>query len=142
MRKVKVGDTVTVNYVGKLEDGTIFDSSLTEGREPLKSTLGEGQLIPGFENELLEMSVGEKKTITISPQYAYGLKLDHLIFDVEKSQIPDGIKVGETLQANSSKGTVVVTVVQVNENSVTLDANHPLAGKELIFDLEVVDIIE
>lgn len=140
MKKVQNGDTVIVNYTGKLEDGTIFDSSLNEGREPLTSTLGQGQLIPGFENGLIDMIVGETKTIEIEPEQAYGHIMEQLVSVVDKSQVPMDVKVGDTLQGQSSQGPVVVTVIEVNENTITLDANHPLAGKKLIFDLEVVGI--
>jgi len=140
MKKVQNGDTVIVNYTGRLEDGTIFDSSLNEGREPLTSTLGQGQLISGFENGLMEMIVGEKKTIEIEPENAYGHVMEQLISVVDKTQVPVDVKVGDTLQGQSAQGPIVVTVIEVNENTITLDANHPLAGKKLIFDLEIMGI--
>lgn len=140
MRKVQNGDTVTVNYTGRLEDGSIFDSSLLEGREPLTSILGQGQLIPGFENGLIDMVVGETKTIEIEPNNAYGERMEHLITEVNKNQVPETIQVGETLQGNTPNGPIIVKVVEVNEETVTLDANHPLAGQKLIFDLELVGI--
>ncbi len=140
MKKIQIGDTVTVNYTGKLEDGTIFDSSLNEGREPLKSILGQGQLIPGFENGLLEMSVGEKKTIEIEALQAYGPYHDDGVITVPRSQFPPNVQIGETLQGNTERGPVTVKVIDVNESSVTIDANHPLAGKKLIFELEVLEI--
>jgi FKBP-type peptidyl-prolyl cis-trans isomerase 2 len=140
MKKVQIGDTVTVNYTGKLVDGTIFDSSLTEGREPLVSVLGQGQLIPGFENGLVDMVVGETKTIEIEPENAYGQRIEQLISEVSKSQVPEGVGVGETLQGMSPQGPIMVKVVEINESTVLLDANHPLAGEKLIFDLEVMGI--
>ena len=140
MKKVQNGDTVIVNYTGRLEDGTIFDSSLNEGREPLTSTLGQGQLISGFENGLMEMVVGEKKTIEIDPEQAYGYNLEHLVSKVGKNQVPEGINVGDTLQGQGPQGPIIVRVVEIDEEGVTLDANHPLAGQKLIFDLEVVGI--
>lgn len=140
MKKVQVGDTVTVNYTGRLEDGTIFDSSLNEGREPLTSTLGQGQLIPGFEQGLIDMLVGETKTIEIEPENAYGEYVAEMITTVAKNQVPETIQVGETLQGNTPNGPIIVKVLEVNEDTVTLDANHPLAGKKLIFDLEVMGI--
>jgi FKBP-type peptidyl-prolyl cis-trans isomerase 2 len=140
MRKVQNGDTITVNYTGRLEDGSVFDSSLMEGREPLTSTLGQGQLIHGFENGLIDMVVGETKTIEIEPENAYGQRFEHLITEVNKNQVPETIQVGETLQGNTPNGPIIVKVVDVNDETVTLDANHPLAGQKLIFDLELVGI--
>ena len=140
MKQIQLGDTVIVNYTGRLEDGSIFDSSLNEGREPLKSTLGQGQLIQGFETGLLNMVIGEKKTIEITPENAYGEYNPEMTTIVGKNQVPETIQVGETLQGNTPNGPIIVRVLEVTENSVTLDANHPLAGKKLIFDLEVVDI--
>jgi hypothetical protein len=140
MKQIQLGDTVTVNYTGKLEDGSIFDSSLNEGREPLKSTLGQGQLIQGFENGLLNMIVGETKTIEIEPENAYGEYNPDMTTIVGRNQVPETIQVGETLQGNTPNGPIIVTVLEITEDSVILDANHPLAGKKLIFDLEVVDI--
>jgi FKBP-type peptidyl-prolyl cis-trans isomerase SlpA len=123
-----------------LEDGTIFDSSLNEGREPLTSTLGQGQLISGFEDGLIDMVVGETKTIEIEPENAYGNYQSEMITIVSKSQVPETIQVGETLQGNTPNGPIIVKVIEVTDDSVTLDANHPLAGKKLIFDLEVMGI--
>ena len=140
MKKIQAGDTVIVNYTGRLEDGTIFDSSLNEGREPLTSTLGQGQLISGFEEGLIDMIVGETKTIEIEPENAYGNYQEEMITIVAKNQVPETIQVGETLQGNTPNGPIIVKVVEVTDDSVTLDANHPLAGKKLIFDLEVMGI--
>ena len=140
MKKIQNGDTVIVNYTGRLEDGTIFDSSLIEGREPLTSTLGQGQLISGFENGLMEMIVGENKTIEIEPENAYGNYIPEMVTLVGLNQVPEGVKVGETLQGNTPNGPINVLVKEINENGVVLDANHPLAGKKLIFDLEVMGI--
>lgn len=140
MRKVKLGDNVTVNYTGKLEDGSIFDTSLTEGREPLSATLGQGQLIEGFENGLLEMSVGESKTIEIEPEQAYGLYNPELRTKIGRAQFPPNVQVGETLQGNSPNGPIIVKVWEVDEETVTIDANHPLAGQKLVFEVEVTNI--
>jgi peptidylprolyl isomerase len=140
MRKVKLGDNVTVNYTGKLEDGSIFDTSLTEGREPLSATLGQGQLIEGFENGLLEMSVGESKTIQIDPEQAYGLYNPELRTKINRTQFPPNVQVGETLQGNSPNGPIIVKVWEVDEETVTIDANHPLAGQKLVFEVEVTNI--
>lgn len=142
MQKVQNGNTVSVNYTGKLEDGTVFDSSVVEGREPLKVTLGQGQLIPGFENALMEMSIGDKKTIELEPNEAYGPVINEMVIEVAKNQVPEGVEVGQMLQGMGPMGPVNVKVVEVNEETVKIDGNHPLAGKKLIFDLEVVEIHE
>jgi FKBP-type peptidyl-prolyl cis-trans isomerase SlpA len=140
MKKVLSDSTVTVNYTGRLEDGTIFDSSMVEGREPMTAKLGEGRLIKGFEEGLVEMSEGDTKTVEIESAEAYGEYLDYLIQEVEKSQMPGEVEVGMPLQAQTEMGVVQFVVKEINENTVVLDANHPLAGKKLIFDLEVVSI--
>ena len=140
MKKIQNGDTVVVNYTGRLEDGTVFDSSLNEGREPLKAQLGQGLLIKGFEDGLLEMSEGDKRTIEIESKDAYGDVIEEMIAEVPKEQIPEGINVGDMLQASGPVGPVNVRVVDIKENVVVVDANHPLAGKKLIFDLEVVSV--
>jgi len=142
MKKIQVGDSVTVDYTGKLEDGTIFDSSLTEGREPLSAKLGEGKLIKGFEDGLIGMSVGETKTIEIEPENAYGSYNELMIAEVPKQNMPENVKAGETLQGMSPQGPVIVKVLEVKDDVIIIDANHPLAGKKLIFDLEVVGISE
>jgi FKBP-type peptidyl-prolyl cis-trans isomerase SlpA len=140
MKKVLSDSTVTVNYTGRLEDGTIFDSSMVEGREPMTAKLGEGRLIKGFEEGLVDMSEGDKKTVEIESVEAYGEYLDYLLQEVEKSQMPGEVEVGMPLQAQTEMGVVQFVVKEVKETSVVLDANHPLAGKKLIFDLEVVSI--
>jgi FKBP-type peptidyl-prolyl cis-trans isomerase 2 len=140
MKKVDVNSTVTVNYTGKLEDGSIFDSSLNPGREPLSAELGQGSLIPGFEKGLIGMEEGEKKTITIPCVEAYGEFNEQLIAEVDKTQVPETIEVGQMLQTMTPQGPMNVVVKEVGEDKVVLDANHPLAGKDLTFDLEVVSI--
>ena len=140
MKKIKDGDTVSVNYTGKLEDGTVFDSSLTEGRTPLKVTLGQNQLIKGFENGLIDMSEGENKTIEIEHSEAYGPHIPELVVEIPKTNVPTDVEIGQILQGNSTQGPVNVTVIEIKEDVVILDGNHPLAGKKLIFDLEVVGI--
>ena len=140
MKKVLSDSTVTVNYTGRLEDGTIFDSSTVEGREPMTTKLGQGQLIKGFEEGLVDMSEGDKKTVEIESAEAYGEYLDYLIQEVEKSQMPGEVEVGMPLQAQTEMGVVQFVVKVVKDETVVLDANHPLAGKKLIFDLEVVSI--
>jgi FKBP-type peptidyl-prolyl cis-trans isomerase 2 len=140
MKKVETTSKVKVHYTGRLEDGTIFDTSIAEGREPLEVELGLGQLIKGFEAGLIDMSEGEKKTIEISVEDAYGDPRPEFINEIPKANVPEGIQVGESLQGMGPQGPVNVQVIAVNEETVTLDANHPLAGKNLIFDLEVVSI--
>jgi FKBP-type peptidyl-prolyl cis-trans isomerase SlpA len=140
MRKIQNGDTVKVHYTGKLEDGTIFDSSLVEGREPLETVLGQGQLIKGFEAGLIDMSEGETKTIEIESADAYGDVNPEMVTEVPRVNVPEGVKEGEMLQGMGPMGPVNVKVTEVKEDMVVLDANHPLAGKKLIFDLQVVGI--
>ena len=140
MKKVLSDSTVTVNYTGRLEDGTIFDSSTVEGREPMTTKLGQGQLIKGFEEGLVDMSEGDKKTVEIESSEAYGEYLDYLIQEVEKSQMPGEVEVGMPLQAQTEMGVVQFVVKEVKDETVVLDANHPLAGTKLIFDLELVSI--
>ncbi len=141
MSTAKQGDTVQVHYTGTLEDGTVFDSS--EGREPLSFTLGEGQVIPGFEAAALGMEVGETKQARIEVGEAYGERRDDLLLEVPREQLPDGleVEVGTPLQLQQPDGRAVpVTVSELDEQQVTLDANHPLAGQPLTFELTLVDI--
>lgn len=141
MSQVKKNDTVKVHYTGKLADGQIFDSS--EGKDPIEFTLGEGQLIPGFENGLIDMKLNEKKTINIPKEEAYGEPREELIQEVEKSQLPPEIapEVGMGLVSKGPDGREMnLLVAEVKENTIVVDGNHPLAGKDLIFDLEVVEI--
>lgn len=140
MKKVETNSSVKVNYTGRLEDGTVFDTSIVEGREPLDVQLGQGQLIPGFENGLIGMSEGEKKTIEIESPEAYGDPNPEFVNEIPKASVPEAVQVGESLQGMGPMGPINVKVVAVNEDTVTLDANHPLAGKKLIFDLEVLTI--
>ena len=140
MKKVLSDSTVTVNYTGRLEDGTIFDSSMVEGREPMTTKLGEGRLIKGFEDGLVDMSEGDKKTVEIESAEAYGEYLDYLIQEVEKTQMPGEVEVGMPLQAQTEMGMIQFVVKEIKDETVVLDANHPLAGKKLIFDLELVSI--
>lgn len=142
MTQVKENNTVKVNYTGKLANGQVFDTS--EGREPLEFTLGQGQLIPGFEKGVIDMKLNEKKTITIAKEEAYGEVNKDLIQEVKKTELPQDMtpEVGMGLVSKSPDGREVnLMVTEVKEDSIVVDANHPLAGKELIFDLEVVDII-
>jgi FKBP-type peptidyl-prolyl cis-trans isomerase SlpA len=140
MSKVNSNSTVTVNYTGRLEDGSIFDSSLTEGREPLKATLGQGQLISGFENGLVDMTIGDKKTIEIPHTEAYGDVNPELFVEIPKTQVPEGVEAGARLQTFGPNGPSIVQVMEVKDETVVIDANHPLAGKKLIFDLELLEV--
>ena len=142
MKKVLNDSTVTVHYTGKLEDGTIFDTSLAEGREPLTTNLGQGQLIKGFESGLIDMLEGDKKTIEIEPNDAYGEYSTDRVTTISKTQVPPDVKVGETLQGMSSQGPIIIKILEIDGDVVVIDANHPLAGKKLIFDLELLEITE
>lgn len=140
--QVKDGDTVQINYTGKLSDGTVFDTSV--GSTPLEFKLGAGTVIPGFEKAVLGMKVGEKKTITIPMNEAYGPHQADLVMEIPRDQLSKDLvpAVGQHLQSTSKDGqTIVVTVTKVTDTTITVDANHPLAGKDLTFDLELVKIL-
>lgn len=142
MAQAKQGDTVNVHYTGKLNDGTVFDSS--EGRDPLQFVIGEGHVIPGFEEAVTDMNPGDSKTVTIPANQAYGPRRDEMVLVLDKSQFPPEIdpEVGEQLEMRQPDGqSFIVTVTNVSSSDVTLDANHPLAGKDLIFDIQLVNII-
>ena len=141
MTTAKSGDSVNVHYTGTLDDGTTFDSS--KGREPLTFTLGSGMVIAGFDDAVTGMAVGETKTVTFPPEEAYGPVQPEMIQQVERSNIPAEIElaVGVQLQAGGpGQQPMIVTVVELDEETVTLDANHALAGKALTFELELVSI--
>jgi peptidylprolyl isomerase len=142
MSQAKAGDTVRIHYTGTLEDGTQFDSS--SGRDPLEFSLGSGQVIPGFDNAVDGMSVGETKSISIEPGDAYGERHDQLVQEVPKSVLPEEVDatVGMQLQGQSAEGQMTrFTVTAVTEDTITVDANHPLAGQKLNFDIELVEIV-
>ena len=141
MSTAKKGDTVKVHYTGKLKDDTVFDSS--RDREPLEFTVGAGQMIEGFDNAVEGMEKGASKKVEIPSDQAYGGKREDMIVKVEKSQLPADIKpeVGMQLQASQENGhTQILTVTEIEDNHVVLDGNHPLAGKDLIFDIELMEI--
>lgn len=143
MTKAKQGDTVHVHYTGSLKDGTVFDSS--DGRDPLSFTLGSGQVIPGFEGAVDGMALNEKKNVTIPVDQAYGPRNEELVLTVPKNQVPADInpEVGMKLQMQGpGDNPVVVEVVEVADEHIKLDANPPLAGKDLTFDIELVKIDE
>ncbi|GAB2773863.1 peptidylprolyl isomerase [Rhabdobacter roseus] len=142
MKKAQSGDTVQVHYKGTLPDGQLFDSSA--GREPLSFQLGSGQVIPGFDEGVTGMEVGDKKTIQIPSENAYGAVNEDLVIHFDRSQIPSDIplEIGTTLNMHQEGNGQVIQVVvkEVQEAHVILDANHPLAGQDLIFELELVGI--
>jgi FKBP-type peptidyl-prolyl cis-trans isomerase 2 len=143
MAQVKNGDTVTVHYTGRLEDGTVFDSSAN--RDPLQFTLGEDLLIPGFEQAVLGMSAGESKTVEVSADQAYGLHQEEMVVDIDRQEFPPHFqpKVGQQLQIPQSDSRVTrLIVTAVSEQKVTLDANHPLAGRDLTFDIQLLEIVQ
>jgi len=137
----KKGDRVKVHYTGKLNDGSIFDSS--EGREPLEFTLGSGATIRGFENAVYGMDIGQSKTVTIPSAEAYGEYKDGLVIIFDRDQLPSGMspRVGDQLQMQTpSGGATIVTVTATSDKNITIDANHPLAGKDLTFEIRLVEV--
>ncbi|BDD06297.1 FKBP-type peptidyl-prolyl cis-trans isomerase [Aureibacter tunicatorum] len=143
MSQVKNGDAVKVHYTGRLTDGTVFDSS--EGREPLGFQAGAGQMIKGFDAAVIGMAIGDKKTVNIPAAEAYGERNPDAILEFPKSSLPEEIKpeLGMKLFAQSPNGQPMqVTVVEITDENIKVDANHELAGKELVFDIEMVSINE
>lgn len=142
MQQAQSGDKVKVHYHGTLRSGETFDSS--QGREPLEFTVGSGQVIKGFDDGVRGMQVGEKKTVQIPVQDAYGEKSSEMVFEFPKSQFPADMspEIGaQLMMSNGSGQSFPVTITEVKEDSVLLDANHPLAGQDLIFDIELVEIV-
>ncbi len=140
MTAVKAGDTVRIHYTGTLADGTTFDSS--EGRDPLEFTVGSGQIIPGLDAALPGMEVGEQKKVEVAPDAAYGQKDPEAVQPVPRTDIPDHIPldIGTQLQVQDGSGRVAqVQVAEVTDETVVLDMNHPLAGENLTFDIELVE---
>jgi peptidylprolyl isomerase len=136
---IKAGDTISVNYTGRFEDGEVFDSS--EGREPLKFTVGEGQLIAGFDKAVVGLKAGDKTTVTIAPEEGYGEHRPEMIIEVPKERVPENMEVavGQRLHLRDPEGRPVpAEVIEITETAIRLDANHPMAGKTLTFDIEVV----
>lgn len=141
MAQAKPGDKVTIHYTGKLEDGNVFASS--KQGEPVKFTIGQGQIVPGVEEAVNGMKPGESKTVKITSDKAYGLYREDLTQQIPKNDFPGDVepKVGQRLNVRQKGGeTITVSVSDVSENSVTIDANHPLAGKDVTFELELLDI--
>ncbi len=143
MAQAKEGDEVQVHYTGKLEDGTVFDTS--EDGDPLSFTIGENRVIPGFEDAVTGMEPGDSKTTEVDPEQAYGEHREDMVMEMEREQIPDEVdpEVGQQLQLRLENGqTVPVLITALGEDTVTIDANHPLAGRKLIFDIELIDVSE
>ena len=137
---IKQGDTVKVHYTGTLEDGEIFDSS--QGKPPLSFTIGSGQVIPGFNDAVIGMEVGETKDVTIPVEQAYGERKDELVIIAPVEQIPPGLKpeIGQMLEVGGASGDILkMRVVQLDEKNITLDANPPLAGQKLKFQIQLVE---
>lgn len=139
MKKVENGKSVVVHYTGKYEDGSIFDTS--EGRDPLKTIMGQGNLIQGFENNILNMNEGEEKTFVVEPVDGYGEYLKGLVTKIPTTMAPPSVKVGDVLKSEGERGIINVMVKRIDENELEIDANHPMAGKKLFFDVKIVDII-
>jgi peptidylprolyl isomerase len=142
MTQAKAGDTVRVHYSGSLDDGTVFDSS--KGGEPIEFTLGQGAVIEGFERAVAGMRVGETRTVTLPPEEAYGAVHQELVIRVERSRMPPDVapQPGMVLEVRLENGnTARVTVTDMDEQSVTLDGNHPLAGESLTFEIELVQFV-
>jgi peptidylprolyl isomerase len=140
MSQVKQGDKIRVHYTGRLEDGSEFDRSASD--EPLEITVGESSVIEGFEQAVLGMTVGERKTVTIPPDQGYGPRRDEMMQEIDRSTIPEELelKLGARMEASGEETMLTLTVVEIGEKTVTLDANHPLAGKDLTFEIELLAI--
>jgi len=142
MTQASQGDTVNIHYTGKLEDGTVFDTS--RSRRPLQFTIGKGQVIAGFEQAVIGMNLGESKTTTIPVEQAYGQRRQDRIVTVQRDQLPPDLNpaVGQRLELTQMDDqTLLVTVTAMTDTTLTLDANHPLAGKDLTFDIELIKIV-
>lgn len=141
MAQAKQGDIVAVHYTGKLADGTVFDTSYS--RAPLQLRIGDGKLIAGFEKAVVGMNKGEKKTVMIPPAEAYGPRQDQAVVELERKNLPPGLdpKVGQRLElTQEDDSNLLVTVTKVTDSTITVDANHPLAGKDLTFEIELVSV--
>jgi len=140
MAQAENGNTVSIHYTGRLDDGNVFDSS--RERDPLKFELGSGQVIPGFEDAVLGMEVGEEVTTKIPAAEAYGPRRDDLLIEVPKTQLPEEMEpeVGDVLEANAGGQVTRVVVAEIEDDTVTVDGNHPLAGRDLTFDIELVAV--
>jgi len=142
MAQAKQGDIVQIHYTGKLDDGTVFDTS--RERHPLRFTLGKGQVIAGFEQAIVGMNTGESKTAKLPVELAYGPRRDEMIVTMDRSQLPSDLvpMIGQRLELTQTDDTTILaTITNVTDSAITLDANHPLAGKALTFDLELIAIL-
>lgn len=137
---VKEGNTVKVHYTGKFEDDRVFDTS--KEREPISFKVGAGMMIPGFEKGVVGLKEGESKTIKISPEDGYGQRNDNLINEIPLERLPEGVERGALLQAQTEQGPMNVVVSEIKEKTAMIDANHPLAGKNLVFDIELIEVTE
>lgn len=141
MQTAQTGDTVKVHYTGKLDDGTVFDTSLD--RDPLQFTIGSGSIIPGFEQAVIGMAPGQSKTELIPTDEAYGPHQEEMVLVVDRQQIPSDIEpeIGQQLQLQHPTGQLIpVVITEVSDGNITLDANHPLAGEDLTFEIQLVEI--
>jgi len=144
MAQAKQGDMVRVHYHGTLEDGTVFSSTYEE-KEPFEFTIGKGNVLPGFEQAVIGMNVGDTKSVSIPPEEAYGLHRQEFVFVMNRAQAPAGLnlELGKKLQIRANQGeTRIATITAITEDSVVLDANDPLAGKSLNFEIELIKILE
>ena len=143
MNRAKDGDTVKIHYNGTLEGGEVFDSS--RDRQPLEFLIGNGDVMPGLESSVLGMEAGDTKSIEVPPEEGFGVRRDELIVDIRKSDLPDDVapSIGQRLRISQEGGeAIIVTITDLSEDTVTLDANHPLAGIPLFFDIELVEIVK
>lgn len=141
MKTAQTGDTVKVHYTGKLADGTVFDTS--NGRDPLEFQLGQGQMIPGFESAITGMQVGEDKVATLAPEMAYGEAREDLVFPYSRQNLPQDMEVQQGMQLNATVENgqqIQVMVADVKDDHIILDANHPLAGKALTFEIKLLEV--
>ncbi len=138
MGATKLGDRVQIHYTGRLEDGTVFDSS--QGRDPLEFTAGGNEVIPGVDKAVLGMQAGESKTVEVSAEDAYGVRTPGLEQRVPRKLLPEKVQIGDRLQAKVGEKVILVWVAELEEESALIDANHPLAGQSLVFDIELVSV--
>ncbi len=141
MPKAKNGDTVSIHYTGKFEDGSVFETS--KQGESLQFTIGEGKIIPGLEKAVIGMSPNEKKDIKVPAKEAYGPYYPDMVFEVQKKELPKGVKpeLGQQFELEKDGETLIVSVIEIKKNSLVLDGNHPLAGHELHFEVELLEIL-
>ena len=142
MQRAKPGDTVKVNYTGRSEDGSVFESSV--GLMPLKFTIGSDEVVSGFENAVIGMCPGEKKTVVVKPEEGYGMYDDDLVFEVPNEELPAGVMphIGMDFEMIDDEGyEITAVVIDISNDSVTIDANAPLAGKNVIYDIELIEIV-